>query len=258
MELFEKYSYSPYDQTDRPNIDDVVDRDDYERLYNLFAPKIKLLDRKLKSEFFVNYNFSSHDTELINPKRLIFGLFVKTLILQKIERLHADERIDLTATKQELDFLKSAACGLTTKRFCNQYAMIVKYLGDPFTVKEVNGKKQFDSPVDTTEKNKILRLLPKAPGEIFHRAKCNLFGNFNDKHRVLLFGRNLLVDEIKVELSRKKVGTKDITKAINRTYFNARVPENLFESTTAEIKSKIRGELSCGECNLQDLGVLSE
>jgi len=214
IDLFKEHPYLPFQDTNKKFIDDFFDYKKYEKYFKDFKECFDNINRDVSKLFFEDYNYIGEKFELIDPRRFFFNLYIKTLILQEIEKKYVNEQIILKANKQELDLIDLGKT-LIPKRFANHYCCLAKEIGEPYRVSEAN---DFQILYEPDQKADLLIQ------KIFLYNFKYLFSRFfkffiNSKKKILQYSENEIVRETNSYLTYQGVGIINIKKEVDEIYY---------------------------------------
>jgi len=217
MKLFNEYTYIPYVKSEK-YIDNILSSKQYREIYPDFEKSIDIINKKIDNFFFKeNFNYPSKNFIVIEPHLIAFNLFTKSIILNRILLEKKFDEIKIEVYKEELS--KNF-----NDRFINQYALLAKKIGKPFTI--INkGNLNLKYINDSSSKLKFLSLLNFNSKILYYEIKKRIIGNFNKK-KILNIGENYLNREIEFELHKKGIDFLPVKKELKIFYDELSVENN--------------------------------
>ena len=238
MDLFKKYSYNPFEVESNHFLDEMIDYKNYETIYDDINEVISRVNTEIYQSYFKErFNHLQVNFKLISPKRIVFNLFIKTLILQKIKNLHPKKRILLKVYDQELDHIDLGFSGFNANRFSNHYAWISEKVGLPFRIIKIKKKKYIYNHITNTS-NFFLKIIDFRFSTILYELKIRL-GLNRTKSKIFQLKNNDLVREIKVELFKKNIGVINIDDNLKEVFFNKKYRKLHADSELIEFLNKM-------------------
>ena len=203
IELFDLYTYNPFEKSDK-HIDDIINYKSYKGLFRDFKNVVLKINQDIFEAFFKeDYYYGGKELVILNPRHVVFNLFLTSLTIQKIQKRHPKDLFEITVYKNQLDI---------DFRYVNLYALIARNIKERFSI--IYSNKEF--PIyfsDSQSDNKILAALNfKLKFILSEKLKSISF--LNRKNRILSVGRNYISREIESELFLKKTDTININKEL--------------------------------------------
>jgi len=217
LNLFKTYTYLPYEKN-KKNLDELLDYNEYTRIYELFQPCLKLINKDLeKKYFFDKFLYQQTELELLQDNTIIFNLLIKALELQKATE-SVEGKVLLECNSEEVNYYELGLNGVECNRFANLYALIASEIPELFEIK-IKEKKIDEVFIDSSSKSIILKYINYKGSMLF----SNLLKKFNlikYNKNVLIIKNNALIKEIESELNLNNVKTDIIYKEFDSVFKN--------------------------------------
>ena len=230
IHLKELYSFNPY-ENDKEQIERIINYDKYIRFFEEFDPFFKDLNKSITDKYFKNFlNYPKQIFDLLNPTRLFFSLFLKSLILDKLLKKHPDKKIVIEIDEADSKFNLNNLSPNT-----NIYGLIANYTKDGFEIKIK--KSNFIKPnFDTTSSYKILNLLDLRFDEFFQIILSKVFFW---KKKFILIGDNYRLREIISHLFYNGYSPIRFDDTINKIFIECKNNVVVEEELTRNVKKLI-------------------
>ena len=201
VKLFDLYTYNPFEKSDK-HIDDIIDYKSYKGLHKDFKNVVLKINQDIFEAFFKeDYHYGGKELVILNPRNVVFNLFLTSLTIQEIQKRHPKDLFEITVYKNQLDI---------DFRYVNFYALIARNIKERFSI--IYSNKEFSTyKNDPQSDNKILAALNFNFKFILVEKLKSIFFLYR-KNRILSVGRNYISREIETELSFKKTNTISIKK----------------------------------------------
>jgi len=208
INLFEIYNYHPYDSS-KVYIDDLITTSEQNLIYEVFKKSFLCINKEIYDELIdKDFFFSSNNFILCPPNTLVFNLFIKSIILDRVQSLNSSIEFFIGANDQELDL---------NSRFANLYAILVKSIKgkSSFTLNYIKSNSVNYEQI-TSAKNKLLSILNFNVKYILFFFINKL--NFLYKKKILKIGDNYIIRDIEADLLMKGYKTLDIKKDLLKIF----------------------------------------
>ena len=235
IDLFKEHPYIPFKCGDKKCIDDFFDYKFYQTHFKNFKLSFDKINSEISELFFKDYFFTGSELNVIDCRRFFFNLYIKSIILSKVEIKYLNEEIELKIKSQELDSFDLGK-SLSPNRFSNHYSLLAKEIGHPFVITQIYDQNKLYEPIQSADLL-IQKLFLYDLNFFLSRIKKKLL---KKKYSILQVSENELVREINSHLVNKKVQIVNIKKDVDEIY-NQRIKsksENRVISSVFSILNK--------------------